>query len=151
MLWPLLSFRLSPLMIVEVPTFIIVFALKLQLACCYSIGSSVLTRSREQRETTSSGGNVIRKHINLRWNINIWICLFLLFFFFNLIFMRDIWFSFWSLVKDYQLQWMYKLILVALFGLLDHSMAKLFPWTRLRQISFKGSQQTLCPAIKTSH
>lgn len=47
-------FRLTPLIIVVDPTFIIVFAFKLQLACHYSIGSSFLTRSREQWETTSS-------------------------------------------------------------------------------------------------
>lgn len=50
----LLSFSLSPLMIVVNPTSIIVFAFKFQLACRYSIGSSFQTRSREQRETTAS-------------------------------------------------------------------------------------------------
>lgn len=73
-------FILTPLIIVVDPTFIIVFALKLQLACHYSIGSSFLTRPREQQRNLKFWGNVIHKHINLRLNKSIWIRPFLIFY-----------------------------------------------------------------------
>lgn len=67
-------FILTPLIIVVDPTFLIAFALKLQLACHYSIRSSFLTRPREQWGNHKFWGKVIHKHINLRLNKSILIC-----------------------------------------------------------------------------
>lgn len=69
---PSLSYSRSPLMIAENPTVIIVFALKLQFACSYSVGSVRVTCSREQWKTTSSG-EMLYENIN----IHIWIQLFI--------------------------------------------------------------------------
>lgn len=73
-------FILTPLITVVDPTFIIVFALKLQLACHYNIESSFLTRPREQWGNHKFWGNVIHKNIILRLNKSIWIHPFLIFY-----------------------------------------------------------------------